>query len=172
MPLGFNAAVQMKAFGCELPTLPGEAQYWTVYFTQDSWGGNAGEPGHVSGSNITFTNAGTLTSSDSRFTGDWGHNGCGSGSAVNSVGCWYFDAGSGNTDRPTSGANTQGYHESRGGGMWIYWSCDGSTWSGDRDYMGSGTGYSGLRQTGGAVSACGSCSQSFSVSNSSTSSAL
>ena len=172
MPLGFNAAVQMKAFGCELPTLPGEAQYWTGYFTQDSRGGNSGEPGHVSGSNITFTNAGTLTSSDSRFTGDWGHNGCGSGSAVNNVGYWYFDAGAGNTDRPTGGANTQGYHESRGGGMWIYWSCDGSTWSGDRDYMGSGTGYSGLRQTGGAVSACGSCSQSFSVSNSSTSSAL
>ena len=172
MPLGFNAAVQMKAFGCELPTLPGEAQYWTGYFTQDSRGGNSGEPGHVSGSNITFTNAGTLTSSDSRFTGDWGHNGCGSGSAVNSVGCWYFDAGAGNTDRPTGGANTQGYHETRGGGMWIYWSCDGSTWSGDRDYMGSGTGYSGLRQTGGAVSACGSCSQSFSVSDSSTSSAL
>ena len=172
MPLGFNAAVQMKAFGCELPTLPGEAQYWTGYFTQDSRGGNSGEPGHVSGSNITFTNAGTLTSSDSRFTGDWGHNGCVSGSAVNSVGCWYFDAGSGNTDRPTSGANTQGYHETRGGGMWIYWSCDGSTWSGDRDYMGSGTGYSGRRQTGGAVSACGSCSQSFSVSDSSTSSAL
>jgi hypothetical protein len=172
MPLGFNAAVQMKAFGCELPTLPGEAQYWTGYFTKDARGGNDGEPGHVSGSNITFVNAGTLTSSDSRFTGNWGHNGCASGSAVNGVGCWYFDAGSGNTDRPTSGSNTQGYHENRGGGMWIYWSCDGSTWSGDRDYQGSGTGYSGLRQTGGQVSSCGSCTQTFSVSNSSTSSAL
>ena len=119
MPLGFNAAVQMSKSGCELPPLPGTAQYWTGYFTQDSRGGNSGLPGNSASSSITFVNAGTLTSSDSRFTGYWGNNGCTSGEAVNSVGCWYFDAGAGNTDRPTGGSNTQAYHETRGGGMWI-----------------------------------------------------